>query len=511
MVMIKETDVLIIGAGITGLSIARELSKYHTNVTVIEKESDVAMGVSKTAGSLVYMGLFQAMSLVIKSLDRGMEHLEEETHTERMRMLWEGYSRFNMIAHDLDIQHKHVGLLLIARNEAELKKLQSLKKLCAFVPGADAEWVDRKKLFEMEPNLTPDAIAALYDDDGVMSTFGPEYVIAVYENVRDNGVDVMLDTECIGVKKDNDIYHISTSKGLIKAKFILNCAGKYADKVADMADSREGWKLQFYRSQALVLDKKLNGTINNIIGVPSDPGKIDLLYPLEEGNIHVYGANYDRIEDRDFIETTRDDYDDAIVRMKQLVPKLSEKDIITSYVGVRVFNDKYFDENLIESYPQNPNFINVIVRMPGFTPGSAIAEKVVAMLSDKGLELKKNKNFKYTRKAIPRFRFLNDEQRNELIAKDARYGHIICRCETVTEGEIVEAIKRGARTVQGIQFRTRAGMGRCQRGFCGPRVVEILSRELGIPRTEVTYKGNDSQMLLFKSKELLKDKIVHKD
>jgi len=497
----KETDVLIVGAGITGLSIARELSKYQTNVTVIEREIDVSMGVSKTAGSLVYMGLFQAMSLVIKSLDRGIEHLESETHTERMRMLWEGYSRFNMIAHDLDILHKHVGLLLIARNDDELLKLQNLMKLCDFVPGANAEWVDRKKLFEMEPNLTPDAIAGLYDNDGVMSTFGPEYVIAVYENARDNGVDVMLDTECLGIKKENGFYLVSTSKGLIKAKYVLNCAGKYADKVADMASSRDGWKLQFYRSQALVLDKKLNGIINNIIGIPSDPGKIDLLYPLEEGNIHVYGGYYDRIEDRDFIDTTRDNFDDAIIRMKQLVPKLSERDIITSYVGVRVFNDKYFDENLIESSPQNQNFINVLVRMPGFTPSPAIAEKVVGMLLDKGLELKKNKNFKHTRKAIPRFRFLNDEQRNNLIAKDARYGHVICRCETVTEGEIVEAIKRGARTVQGIQFRTRAGMGRCQRGFCGPRVVEILSRELGIPRTEVTYKGKDSQILLFRSKD----------
>lgn len=505
----RKTDVLIVGAGITGLSIARELSKYRTSVTVIEKEMDVSMGVSKTAGSLVYMGLFQAMSLVIKSLNSGTEHLEEEARSERMRMLWEGYSRFNMLAHDLDILHKHVGLLLIARNDKELNKLRNLKKLCAFVPGGDVEWVEKKRLFEMEPNLTPDAIAGLYDKDGVMSTFGPELVIAVYENVRDNGVNIMLDTECLGIKKENEFYLVSTSKGFIKAKYVLNCAGKYADKVADMASSRDGWNLKFYRSQALVLDKKLNGVINNIVGIPADPGKIDLLYPLEEGNIHVYGAYYDLIEDRDFIDTTRDNYDDAIIRMKQLIPKLSEKDIITSYVGVRVFNDKCFDENLIESSSQDHNFINVIVRMPGFTPSSSIAEKIVDMLADKGLELKKNPNFKYTREAIPRFRFMNDEERNELIAKDARYGHVICRCETVTEGEIVEAIKRGARTFQGIQFRTRAGMGRCQRGFCGPRVVEILSRELGIPRTEVAYKDKNSRVLLCKSKELLKDKITY--
>jgi glycerol-3-phosphate dehydrogenase len=500
----KKTDVLIVGAGIIGLGIARELSKYQTQVTVIDKEVDVGMGVSKTAGSLVYMGLFQSMSLIIKSLDRGIDNLEEETKNERMRMLWEGFTRFNMIAHDLDILHKHVGILIIARNDAELKKIKTLKKICEYLPAADVEWVDRKKLFEMEPNLTPDAIAGLYDDDGTISTFGPEYVIAVYENARDNGVEMLLDTECLGIKKENGYFLVSTSQGPIQAKYVLNCAGKYADKIADMYNARSGWNLQFYRSQALVLDKKLNGIINNIVGIPSDPGKLDVLYPLEEGNVHVYGAYYDHIEDREFVETTREHYEDAIVRMKQLVPKLSEKDIITSYVGVRIFNDKEFDDNLIESASHDSNFINVLVRMPGFTPSSAVGEKLAGMLADRGLELKRNPDFKPTRKAIPRFRYLSDEERNKLIAKDGRYGHVVCRCETVTEGEIVEAIKRGARTVQGVQFRTRAGMGRCQRGFCGPRVVEILSRELGIPRTEVTYKGKNSRILHYESKELLK-------
>jgi glycerol-3-phosphate dehydrogenase len=498
----KETEVLIVGAGITGLSIARELSKYHTDVTVIEKESDVSMGISKTAGSLVYMGLFQAMSLIIKDLGRGA-NLEEETRTERMRMLWEGYSIFNMIAHDLDIHHKHVGVLVIARNESELEKLKQIERLSAFIPGAEVNWVEKEKLFEMEPNLTPDAIAGLYDLGGTISTFGPEYVIAVYENAVENGIQVLLDTECLQINEGNGFQFISTNKGPIKARFVINCAGKYADKVADMAKSRTGWNYAFYRSQALLLDKKLEGIINNIIGIPPDPGKIDFLYPLEEGNIHVYCGYYDLIEDRDFIDTTRDNFNDAIARMKKLVPKLSEDDIITSYVGVRVFNDKFYDDNLIESSPRNENFINVIIRMPGFTPASTVAQKVLGMLVDRGLELKKKENIKPTRRGIPRFRLLNDKQRSELIKQDPRYGHVVCRCETVTEGEIIEAIKRGAKTVQGVQFRTRAGMGRCQRGFCGPRVVEILSRELGIPRTDVTYKGKESPILRFKSKELL--------
>ena len=250
----KETEVLIVGAGITGLSIARELSKYYTDVTVIEKESDVSMGISKTAGSLVYMGLFQAMSLIIKDLGRGA-NLEEETRTERMRMLWEGYSIFNMIAHDLDILHKHVGVLVIARNESELEKLKQIERLSAFIPGAEVNWVDKEKLFEMEPNLTPDAIAGLYDLGGTISTFGPEYVIAVYENAVENGIQVLLDTECLQINEGNGVQFILTNKGPIKARFVINCAGKYADKVADMAKARTGWNYAFYRSQALLLDK----------------------------------------------------------------------------------------------------------------------------------------------------------------------------------------------------------------------------------------------------------------
>lgn len=487
----KETEVLIIGAGITGCSIARELTRYQVDVTVIEKEIDVGMGISKTSGSVIYMGLFQAMSIVIKDLGHGIDY-EKYTHTERMQMLWDGFQLFDTIAHELDIAHKHVGHLSIARNEAELEKLKTLERLSAFVPGAEVSWVGKKELFEMEPNITRDAVAGLYDATGTTSIFGPDFVIAVYENARNNGAKIMLETECLGIGEENGFQIVSTNKGTIKARFVINCAGKYADEVADMAKARTGWNLVFYRSQALILDKKLDGIINNIVGIPPDAGRIDFLYPLREGNIHVYGSNYDKIEDREFIDTTRENYDDAIERMKKLVPSLSEDDIIASYVGVRAFNDKEFEENLIEYSPRNPNFINVLVRMPGFTPSPIIAKKVVGMLADRGLKLKENDNFNLTRKHIPRFRFLSDAERKELVAKDPLYGRVVCRCETVTEGEIVEAVRRGAKTVQGVMFRTRAGMGRCQRNWCGPKVIEILSRELGIPCNEVTYKGSGS-------------------
>ncbi len=284
---IKETDVLIVGAGIIGLSIARELTRYHVDVTVIEKEMDVGMGISKTSGSLVYMGLFQAMSLVIKDLGRDAD-LEAETRTERMQMLWGGFSLFDKMAHELDIAHKHVGLLLIARNESEVENLRRFERLSTFIPGGTVRRVDRKELFEMEPNVTRDAVEGLYDSTGTISIFGPEYVIAVYESARENGANIMLEAECLGIEEGNGFQIVPTDRGKIKARFVVNCAGKYADHVADMANARTDWNLVFYRSQALILDKKLDGAINNIVGIPPDAGKIDLFYPLGEGNIHVY-------------------------------------------------------------------------------------------------------------------------------------------------------------------------------------------------------------------------------
>ena len=484
----SRADVVIIGAGITGLSIGRELSRHKLRTVVVEKEADVAMGVSKTAGSLIYMGLFQAASLAIKDLS-GRADLEAETESERMGLLWQGFQDFHVLAHELDIDHKHSGVLLFARDRKEEAQLDNLARLCGHLPGGTLVELDRKALFQAEPNLTPEARRGLLDTTGAMSVFGPEYVIAVYENGRANGLKVLLGAEFKGVEKIPGGLLVKTGRGDIKARFVLNCGGKYADRAADSAGPGRDWNLSFYRSQALVLDRNRAGTVRNIVGIPPAPGKIDWLYPLSEGNIHVYGAYYDHIEDRDFTATTRENFEDAINRMRALAPSLSARDVITSYVGVRIFHDKNPDDHLIESPPGNPNFLNVLVRMPGFTPAPALARKVVGLLEERGLDLVPKKRFISRRRAIPRFRFLEAEERARLIARDPAYGRVVCRCETVTEGEIVEAIRRGAVTIQGVQFRTRAGMGRCQRNFCGAKVADLLARELGRARSEITFKG----------------------
>jgi glycerol-3-phosphate dehydrogenase len=224
-----------------------------------------------------------------------------------------------------------------------------------------------------------------------------------------------------------------------------------------------------------------------------------------DGNLKIEGGAYDIPRDRYDTGANPGEAMQNLLGAKRYIPEISEKDVIRTYVGMRVFNTRDQEENIIEPCSTNPHFINVAVRLPGITPSQPIAKYVVKLLGDAGLELTTNPNFNPFRTTMPRFRELTDGERNKLIAQDPRYGHVVCRCETVTEGEIVEAIRRGARTVAGVKYRTRAGMGRCQGGFCGPRVVNILARELGIPETQVMDLGPGSLVVPFESKELLRE------
>jgi glycerol-3-phosphate dehydrogenase len=321
------------------------------------------------------------------------------------------------------------------------------------------------------------------------------------ENARANGVRMLFETMATGFSKDNGVQIVETNKGPIKTRYIVNAAGNVADRVADMAGARDDWDFMFTRHQIVLFDKSLKGIVKNHIRTTPQGGILNLVSPLAEGNLCAsYGAK-DVVKDRENIATSQKSFDLILNGAKGLVPSLSERDVITSYVGLTLSNSR--DDHIVESSKKNPRFINVVLRMPGFTVSPPIARRVVTILGHQGLPLTKKQNFNASRKGIPRFRELSDEEKDQLISEDPRYGHVICRCETVTEGEIVEAIKRGATTVQGIQFRTRSGLGRCQSGFCGPRLVNILSRELGIPATDVTKKGGASRILLHRSKELL--------
>jgi len=503
MVKELEADVVIVGGGVAGAAIARELSQYTVQVILVEKGSDLAVGSSKANNGHIHKTLL--LSLVLKSAINPNSPIYQPGSL-KTRLENEGYATWEQQwLRELDIQHKPRGLLVVARNKHELESLDEMKKVGEMLPDEyKMTEVDRDTILSIEPNVTREVIAGLYQEEYCKQVFPQELVFALGENARQNGVTILLRTEVIGVSRKNGYQVVETTKGPVKTAFIINAAGKYADKVADMGGARD-WRLTFRKGQLILLDKRLRGLVTHFVNLPVEPGRHCGIVPHLAGNPYIVCGEYEPTEDRENLATTREAFQSIIKKVKGIVPAVSERDVIASFVGLRVFNSRDPGEHIIERSSTNPRFINVVLRLPGLAPAPAVAKMVVGMLGDEGLQLARKPGFNPFRERIPRFRELSNVERDALIASDARYGHVVCRCETVTEGEIIEAIRRGATTVQGVQFRTRAGMGRCQRGFCGPRVVDILARELGIQRTQVTFKGPGSEILKFQNKELLKE------
>jgi glycerol-3-phosphate dehydrogenase len=326
--------------------------------------------------------------------------------------------------------------------------------------------------------------------------------MAFSDNAKENGVKFIFDAEVIGVSEKNGHQLVRTTQGSIDTRFIVNAAGLFADVVADMGGARD-WKLSLVRNMMIVLDKRVGGLVRNFLMTPMYPGVVTIWSPTLDGNILLDLGTYDRTDDKEDRCCHRGEYSENIKIARWLIPEISEKNIIRAFVGLRAFNTRDPEENIVEPSSSNPRFINVAVRLPGLISAPPIAKSVVRLLSDAGLELVTKSNFNPCRRSIPRFRDLSAQGQDKLVSQAPHYGHVICRCETITEGEVVEAIKRGARTVSEVKYRTRAGMGRCQGGFCGPKVVTILARELKVPVTQIMDSTVDSPVVPYESKELL--------
>jgi glycerol-3-phosphate dehydrogenase len=503
-----EADVVIIGGGITGAAIARELSRYKVEVILLERSGDLSAGQSKATFGVVYTGLNMVGSLVLKSviLPPGTP-LTALHDPNKLLEKWseEGFKEWPQVFEELDIRYQYLPLLIMAINKDQIEDMQKYIDIGRSMGGiyADFEQLTREEILALEPNVNKDVITGLYAKDHVIDIFPPEVVIATAENASQNGAQILLSAEVTGISQKGEYQIVQTARGPMKTKFIVNAAGGWADRIADMGGPRD-WSLQYRKSQLIILDRRSRGLVNGVVRLPNVPGRLAIIQP-RDNNIMVNIGTYDPTDSPEDTDTIRRDVLSAMKIAKTMVPAISEKDIITSFGGVRVFNTRNVPDHLVEFMPNNQRFLNVVIRLPGFIGALPMARHVVTMLGDAGLELETKHNFNPYRKAIPRFGELTNDERNKLIAQNPKYGHVICRCETVTEGEIVEAIGRGARTVQGIQFRTRAGMGRCQRGFCGPRVLKILSRELGVPITEVPFKSPGSEFIKYRSKELLQE------
>ncbi|MEW8974329.1 MAG: NAD(P)/FAD-dependent oxidoreductase [Tissierellaceae bacterium] len=475
-------DITIIGAGIVGACIARELSKYDLKVLVLEKENDVANGTTKANSAIVHSGY------------------DAKPNTMKARLNVEGNKMLEDLCRELDVPFKRVGSLTIALDEADMSTLEEMYERGIQNKVPEMRIIGKEELLDMEPNINPEAVGALYAPTaGIMGPW--ELAIALVENAMENGVDLLLNSEVVNIEKIEGGYRVSTGDREIDTRYVVNCAGLYADRIHGMIGSPE-FKITPRRGQYFLLDKNAGDTVGRVIfQCPTEISKGVVVLPTVHGNLLV-GPDAENIDDKENKGTT----DERLKYVRETASKSCDKipfnAVITSFAGLRASPDT--GDFIIKEAEEAKGFIDVAgIESPGLTASPAIGRYVVQLLKDIDGNFKSKENFNPCRREMINFMELSPEEKHEMIKKDPRYGRIICRCENITEGEIVDAIHRkaGGRTVDGIKRRVRAGMGRCQGGFCQPRVIEILARELGMDITEVVKDGPNSNIAIGETKE----------
>lgn len=476
-------DVIIIGAGVSGAATARELSRYKVNACVIEKEEDVCCGTSKANSAIVHAGYDAATGFLMAKLNvRGNQMMEQ-------------------LAKDLDFPFKKNGSLVVCLHEEDMPNLQALYDRGVANGVKDLRILNREELRAMEPNISDDAYAALYAPTaGIVCPFNLN--IAMAENACVNGVEFKFDTEVTGLHPIEGGWAIETNQGTFETKYVVNAAGVYADTLHNMVSAKK-IHITPRRGDYCLLDKTAGNLVSKtIFALPGKFGKGILVAPTVHGNL-ILGPTALDIEDKEGTNTTREGLDQVIAKCGMNVKNIPMRSVITSFAGLRAHEDGH--EFLIGELEDAPGFIDCAgIESPGLTSSPAIGEMVAEILREK-LNLEKNENFVATRKGVLDPDSLSKEERIELIRKNPAYGNIICRCEMITEGEILDAIHRplGAKSLDGVKRRTRAGMGRCQAGFCSPRTMEILAREWHVSMFDITKSGGDSKIVVGTNKDSL--------
>jgi glycerol-3-phosphate dehydrogenase len=477
-------DVLIIGAGVIGCSIARELSRYELKTCVIEKESDVAAGTTKANSAIVHAGF-----------DAKVDSLKGKLNAK-------GNAMFDMLSEELEFPFKRIGAFVLCFDEKDLYKLEDLKVQGETngVPGLRV--LNKEELKQLEPNISDDAVAVLYaPSSGIVCPY--EMTIALAENASENGVEFKLNTKVLNIDKKINGYIVDTNNGKLEAKMIINAAGVFADELNNMVSS-EKLSIIPRKGEYCLFDKEVGNLVTKtIFQLPTVMGKGVLVTPTVDGNL-LLGPNAFDVEDKESLITSKEGLEEIVEKGKRSIKSLPLNKVITSFSGLRAHS--LADDFIVGEAEGAENFINAAgIESPGLSSAPAIAEMIVEMVVKK-LDPMQKVGFDAVRKGIPKFRELNNKERNELIKARPEYGRIVCRCELVTEGEIIDSIRRplGATTLDGVKRRTRAGMGRCQAGFCSARVLDILARELKVESTEVTKFGGDSRLLVGKNKDSFK-------
>jgi Predicted dehydrogenase len=485
-----KTDILIIGGGVIGASIAHQLSKYNLSIVLVDKESDICMGASKANSSMIHDGY---------NVDANML---------KGNLVLKAHPLFEELCSDLHVQYKKNAASIVvgfADEDMKILKEQLENGIKNGINGLKI--IGHSELLALEPYINPDVkFGLLNPNTGLINPF--ELTIALAENAVINGTQVLLNTEAQNIiVKDQKVEAVKTNQGIIEAKVVINAAGLYADKIASMVEDID-FEIRPRKGQYFLYDKKWGHIVKHAIySAPTKLSKGMIILPTTEGNI-LGGSNAQVIDDKENLSTTYEGFEEIYRQtISRIFPDLPRTgDVIAAFSGLRAAATS---EDFIIGYAKTvKGFINVAgIQSPGLSSSPAIASMVEDLVKELNYNLNftEKKNYRKDRSKPVVLRNISFEERNKLINKNPNYGTIICRCETVSKGEIIDAIHRPipAVNMDAIKRRTRAGMGRCQGGFCGPRVLDILKNELNVSPLAITKKGKGSYILAAKSKELI--------
>lgn len=469
-------DVIIVGAGVVGSAIAREASKYKLKVLVVEKDVDVGNESSMANSAIVHSGY------------------DPKPNTKKAFHNVRGNRMYPEICKDLDVEFKQIGSLTCATNEEEKEVIESYVERSA-QNGVEVKLLNREETKALEPCIADCVIESLWAPTaGIINPF--ELTVALMENAMDNGVELHLNEEVVDIKKENGSYKVKTTKGEYEAKVVVNSAGVYSEKISQMVGI-DFYKTTPRKGEYFVLDHFAKPFVSHVIfPVPTSKGKGILVTPTTHGN-YLLGPSSEFVDDKEDKATDKMTLDAVRAKATTLVANIPFQYIIRQFSGLRATGST--GDFIIENHE---GFIVLGgIESPGLASAPSIALEVLELIGQ-NIKLEANDKYINTRRPLPRLAKMSEKERNELIKKDPRFGHIICRCEQISEGEVVDAIHRncGPTTIKGVKKRCRPGFGKCQGGFCEPLVMGILSRELHKDRMEIKYDSNNAYILQSRTK-----------
>lgn len=473
-------DVTVIGCGVIGAATAAMLAKYDLSVMVLEAQNDVATGTTKANSAIIHAGY------------------DPEPETQMARLNVEGNRLCKEWAKQLDVPCKEIGSLVLAFDEADLAMIEELYRRGVANGVPELKLLSAEELLAMEPNLSHEVKGALLAPSAaVISPW--DFCLALAETAVKNGAQLKRSAPVTAIEKIEGGYRLHTPQGAVESRMVVNAAGVFADKVHNMI-APHAFTTHPSRGEYYLMDKSQGALVDHVVfQCPNKDGKGVLVSPTVHGNL-IVGPNAEPVAEGDDVAVTADGL--AFVRRQaaKSVPEINYRDSIRNFAGVRAVTDQ--PDFVIAEAEGAPGFIDLGgIKSPGLSSAPAIALQAVELLGKAGLTLKEKENYVFERREI-RFKELSSDEKAKLVEKSPAYGRVICRCETITEGEIIAALHSPIPpvSVDGVKRRCNAGMGRCQGGFCGPRVQEIIARELGVPQTEVLQDKAGSRILLCKTK-----------